>query len=259
MGYRWIKYDTANSVRLITLNRPEVFNAWHAAMRAEVQDALESAGRDSSVHAIVMTGAGDKAFCAGQDLTETKAFVGGEMAGAWLEGWEKYYRAIRALRVPFVAALNGVAAGSAFQVAMMADVRVGHAGVTMGQPEINSGIPSSLGPWLMIDRLGLSRTIELTLSGRMMGADECRSNGLIHHLVPLAEVLPKALEIARALAAKPPLAMAANKARFEQITEAGFREAIAAGHTMQAAAFGSGEPQEYMERFFKARAARKRS
>ena len=73
--------------------------------------------------------------------------------------------------------LNGIAAGSAFQVAMLTDVRVGQPGTRMGQPEINAGIPSVLGPMLMIERFGLSRTIELTLTGRMMDADECHRIG----------------------------------------------------------------------------------
>jgi enoyl-CoA hydratase/carnithine racemase len=258
MTYRWILASTLESVAVLTLNRPEALNAWHAEMRAEVVTELKRAEQDPSVRAIMITGAGEKAFCAGQDLSETQKFAGADAAHDWLEGWTRFYEVIRGLGKPLVAALNGVAAGSAFQVAIMADVRVGHGGVTMGQPEINSGIPSTLGPWLMVDRIGLSRTIELTLTGRMMPADECLAIGLIHHLVAAKDVLPKALEIARLLAAKPPLAMKANKARFAEVTEAGFREALAAGHKMQAAAFASGEPQEYMSRFFEARAKRRK-
>src|SRR4029078_8117098 len=108
--------------------------------------------------------------------------------------------AIRALDKALVAALNGVAAGSAFQVALLTDVRIAHPGVKMGQPEINSGIASTLGPWLMREMLGLSRTVELTLSGRMMDAEQCHRLGLVHPLVPPAEVMPKAREVAALLA-----------------------------------------------------------
>ncbi|MBX4378163.1 enoyl-CoA hydratase/isomerase family protein, partial [Mycobacterium tuberculosis] len=82
------------------------------------------------------------------------------------------YRTLRSLSKPLIMALNGTAAGSAFQVALLGDIRVGHAGSKMGQPEINSGIPSVTGPWIMKQMLGLSRTIELTLTGRMMSAAE---------------------------------------------------------------------------------------
>ncbi len=249
--------EQRDAVLIITLNRPEALNAWTAAMRAEVARALLAADADPAIGAVVLTGAGDRAFCAGQDLAETKAFSGEGDAHDWLDGWTRYYEVIRGLSKPLVAALNGVAAGSAFQVAIMADVRIGHAGVTMGQPEINSGIPSTLGPWLMMDRIGLSRTVELTLTGRMMDARECQAIGLIHHLVPQADVLAKAIEVAAMLAAKPPGAMRANKRRFAAVTEAGFREALEAGHVIQAEAFASGEPQACMERFFQERERRR--
>jgi enoyl-CoA hydratase/carnithine racemase len=142
---------------------------------------------------------------------------------------------------------------------MLADVRVGHAGSLMGQPEINSGIASTLGPWLMRQRLGLSRTIELTLSGRMMDGDECHAVGLIHHLVAPDQVMPKALEVARSLASKPPVAMRLDKKHFRESTQAGFEAALEAGINLQREAYATGEPQAMMERFFEERRKRKAS
>lgn len=168
------------------------------------------------------------AFCAGQDLNETKTFdaAPGEK---WIREWERLYDLIRSSRKPLVAALNGVAAGSAFQVALLCDFRVGHPGVTMGQPKINSGIASTLGPWLMSEMLGIARTVDLTLSGRMMDAQECFAIGIINRIVPREKVMPASLELARELAAKPPVAMRLNKRRFQEMTEAGFRDSIASG------------------------------
>jgi enoyl-CoA hydratase len=254
---KFIEVTQAEGVATIALNRPAQLNAWHAPMRAEIKDALEGLNRDEAVRAIIMTGAGDKAFCAGQDLAETKAFKGGGEGVAWLEGWLAFYNAIRRLDKPLIAQLNGVAAGSAFQVAIMCDIRVGHPGVTMGQPEINSAIASTLGPWLMNERLGMSRTIELTLTGRMMPASECHAIGLIHHLVPAGEVRAKSLEIARELAAKPPIAMRLDKQFFREMTEPAFQAAIESGRRIQREAYESGEPQEWMERFFAERERRK--
>jgi enoyl-CoA hydratase/carnithine racemase len=150
-------------------------------------------------------------------------------------------------------ALNGVAAGSAFQVALLGDIRVGHSGVRMGQPEINSGIASVTGPWIMKEMLGLSRTIELTLTGRLMLADECQHIGLLHHVVPADQVMPKAMEIACELAAKPPVAMRLDKQRFKETTEAGFRDAIQAGIRIHAESYASGEPARMMAAFFQKR------
>jgi enoyl-CoA hydratase/carnithine racemase len=129
----------------------------------------------------------------------------------------------------------------------------------MGQPEINSGIASTLGPWLMREMLGLSRTVELTLTGRMMDAAECHQIGLIHRLVPQADVMRAAMETARLLAAKPPVAMRLNKRRFKAVTQAGFHEALAAGVEVQRESYGSGEPQRFMERFLAEKAKNRRT
>ena len=174
--------DRKADVAVVTLNRPERLNAWHAPMRTELNVLLEDLDEDDTVGAIVLTGAGDRAFSAGQDLAETEQFDAASVAG-WMDEWDSLYGRIRWLRKPIVAALNGVAAGSAFQVALLCDVRVGHAGSRMGQPEIDAGIPSILGPWIMQDMLGRSRTIELVLTGRLMEAAEAHAVGLIHHLV----------------------------------------------------------------------------
>jgi enoyl-CoA hydratase/carnithine racemase len=150
-----------------------------------------------------------------------------------------------------------VAAGSAFQVALLCDLRIGHSGVTMGQPEINSGIASTTGPWIMRELIGLGRTIDLTLTGRMMDAEECHRIGIINRLVPKGQVMEAALALAQDLAAKPPIAMRLNKARFREITEDGFRDCLAAGIRTQREAYASGEPARMMEEFLRTRADRK--
>lgn len=235
-------------VGVLTLNRPPVLNAWHSAMRSDLVAALEAMEADEEIRAIVLTGSGERAFSAGQDLNETKSFDP-DRAEAWIGEWRRLYDTIRGLSKPIIAALNGVAAGSAFQVALLCDIRVGHAEVTMGQPEINSGIASTLGPWIMREILGLSRTIELTLTGRMMQAEECHRIGIIHKLVAREQVMPEALALARDLAAKPPVAMRLDKKRFREMTEAGFNDSLDAGVRIQREAYGSGEPAAMMEAF----------
>ncbi len=179
-----------------------------------------------------------------------------DRAAEWIVEWETLYDLMRSLSKPLIAALNGVAAGSAFQVALLCDFRVGHPGVRMGQPEINSGIASTTGPWIMREMLGIARTIDLTLTGRMMDAEECRAIGLINRLVPRERVLDEALALARELADKPPVAMRLNKQRFREVTEAAFRDCLEAGIRVQRESFASGEPARMMEEFFAARAKR---
>lgn len=249
---QFIEVERQGAVGVIRLNRPEKLNAWHAPMRTEIVETLRAFDGSDAVKAIVMTGAGDRAFCAGQDLEEAHGFDAAA-SEVWMREWETYYATLRGLSKPLVMALNGVAAGSAFQVALLGDIRVGHPGTRMGQPEINSGIASVTGPWIMNSMLGMSRTIELTLTGRMMEAEECHRIGLIHHVVPQDQVMAKAMEIATDLAGKPPIAMRLDKQRFREMSDPGFHDAIASGIRIQAEAYGSGEPAKMMEEFFKKR------
>lgn len=250
---QFVLRETRGKVGVITLNRPEVLNAWHAAMRAELIEAFDAMEADPDVRAVILTGAGDRAFGAGQDLNETKSFDP-QRAALWIDEWERLYDRIRSLSKPVVAALNGLAAGSAFQVALICDLRVGHPGVTMGQPEINSGIASTTGPWIMREILGLGRTIDLTLTGRMMDAEECFRVGALSRLVAKEEVMPAALALAGELAEKPPVAMRLNRARFREVTDAGMRDALAAGARNQREAYATGEPARMMEAFLQKRA-----
>src|SRR6201990_432570 len=176
--------DVTAGIGTVTLNKPWKLNAWDTPMRAEITAALKAWNQDSAVRAVILTGMGERAFCAGQDLEETEKFQSGSDGANWFQSWLDFYNAIRGLDKPCITALNGVAAGAAFQAVMLTDVRVGHPGVRMGQPEINSGIPSVTGPMLMLPRIGLARTMELTLTGRMMEGDEAASIGPINYLVP---------------------------------------------------------------------------
>lgn len=250
--------EIKNGVATLTLNRPAKLNAWDTPMRAEVSTHLEAWNKDPKVRAVILTGAGDRAFSAGQDLDETQKIKGGTDGLEWFKTWRRFYDSLRKLEKPCVAALNGVAAGSAFQFVLQTDVRVGHPGSRMGQPEINSGIPSVLGPMLMNERLGISRTTELTLTGRMMDGAEAHAIGLLHYLVPRPEeVMPKALELAEQLASKPQVAMRLTKRRLNEMSKAAYEDALAAGGPIQAEGFATGEPQATMRLFFEERARRR--
>lgn len=248
--------ERRSRVGIVTLNRPEKLNAWDRPMREALVVALATFEADPAVGALMLTGAGDRAFGAGQDLNETKGFDA-DRAEEWVAEWERLYDRMRSLTKPLVGALNGLAAGSAFQVALLTDIRVGHPGVRMGQPEINAGIASTTGPWIMREMLGLARTIDLTLTGRLMEAEECVSVGLINRLVPQDRVFEESLKLAEELAAKPPVAMRLDKQRFREMTEPGFRDCLAAGVRIQREAYMSGEPKRMMEEFFATRAARR--
>jgi enoyl-CoA hydratase len=250
-----ILVERRGRVGLIVLNKPERLNAWDRPMRDDIVAALRRFDADADLGAVVMTGAGERAFSAGQDLNEAHDFDEAR-AETWIREWETFYSTLRRLSKPIVIALNGVAAGSAFQVALLGDIRIGHPEVRMGQPEINSGIASITGPWIMKEMLGLSRTVELTLTGRLMAMEECHRIGLVHHVVPRAEVLARALEIAEDLAAKAPLAMRLDRAWLADMTEAAFQEAIAAAIKAHRISYASGEPARKMAEFLGKRGRR---
>ena len=256
--YEFIETGEMDTIGTITLNRPHFLNAWNKPMRDEVADVLKKYENNPEIRAIILTGAGERAFCAGQDFDEDKTFDP-QRAELWIEEWRNLYSLIRSLSKPLIAALNGVAAGSGFQVALLADIRIGHPGVTMGQPEINAGILSITGPWIMREMLGLSRTIELTLTGRMMDAEECRHTGLIHKLVPKNDLMNQTLDTAKMLALKPPVAMRLDKQRFREVTEESFQETLDAAVRYHHESYASGEPQAIMKKFLKERAARRKA
>jgi len=199
-----------------------------------------------------LTGAGERAFGAGQDLNESKGFDA-ERAGSWMAEWKALYNRFRLGTKPIVAAMNGLAAGSAFQVALLCDFRVAHPGVTMGQPEIKAGIPTVTGNWIMRELIGLARTVDLTLTGRMLEAEEAFQFGLISRLVAADRVQETALALAEELAAQPPVAMRLDRQRLAEVTQAGFDDAMAAGTRIQTEAYATGEPQAMMEAFFAVR------
>jgi len=244
-----------DAVAVLTLQRPDALNALNSALRRELRAAILAQHADATVRAIVVTGAG-RAFCAGVDLKEAQA-VQPEQVADWYGELRDVYVAMRDLDKPIVAAVNGVAAGGGFQIALACDLRVGHSGTRMGQPEINAGIPSIMGSFWMSLHLGLALNQELSLTGRLMDAEECRGAGLLTRLVAEDALLPTALELARELAAKPPLAMAHTKRRFRELSEAAFQDAAVAAIAGQQAGYAAGEPQAVMARFLAERARRK--
>jgi enoyl-CoA hydratase len=249
--------ERIDAIALVTLNRAEVLNAVDAALRERLMATLAELGRDDAVEAIVLTGAGDRAFCAGQDLNEV-ASLDPEQVGNWLREVPRLYDAVRDLDKPCIAALNGVAAGAGLQLALHADAAIAHPEVEMGQPEIDAGLPSILGPFVMDHAVGWARARELSLTARQVDAKSCLRYGLVTEIVPRSEVLERGLGLARFLAAKPKVAVQLTKQRFRERTQVEWEATQAAFRRFGRQAFRSGEPQRVARDFLAARAARKK-
>ena len=248
--------EKQGNLAIVTLNRPEALNAFNAALRQDLTGVMRDLNEDDAVRGLVITGAGERSFSSGIDLKEAQ-----NVEPAQIEGWFGemcgVYQAVRLLNKPIVAALNGIAAGAGFQVSLVSDMRIGHPGTRMGQPEINAGIPSVMGSFWMSLHLGLSLNMELSLTGRLMDAEECRQAGLLNHLVPTEQLLPKAIEVAGELAAKPPTAMRRTKQQLREITQPAFDAAFKAGVLGQQECFKNGEPQQAIAAFLAKRSGAK--
>jgi len=234
--------SVSDRVGIIALDRPEVLNAIDRGMRLRLHDLVDEMDRDDGVGAIVITGQGSRAFCVGGNLNEMRE-IGPAEAEEIIVSFGRLYKRIRRTGKPIVAAVNGIAVGAGFQLAMLADIRIGHPGVRLGQPEINAGMPTALGPYLMTSIVGRARAMELTLTGRLVDAPESELLGLLHRLVKEEDVLSEARKIARDMASKPPGALALQKQHFADASEAEFDMAIAAGRTLMRQAYKTGEPQ----------------
>ena len=235
-------------IAIVTLNRPEVLNAVNGDLRDAFVAAMQRLNADESVRAVVITGAGERAFCAGQDLAVSST-LDAESIEPWMRAIGRFYQAVRDMDKPTVAALNGLAAGAGFQLALHCDMRVAHPEVKLSQPEVDAGLPSVLGSMIMREVMGLSRSTALALSCRAVDAEEAKRYGLLSLVVPREAVLSEALALARRLAAKPPVAVRLTRQRIREITQAAYDDAVEAAIRLQREAYATGEPQAAAARF----------
>ncbi len=250
--------ETHGPVRLLTLNRPERLNALDAALRSAIAEALGDAAEDPDIRATVLTGAGDRAFCAGQDLNESAGLDSAD-EGGWIETWRRFFTAFLDHPKPLVVAVNGVAAGGGFEMALFADIRVAAPGARFIMAEIDVGLPTLIGGYTLEAHVLHSRMAEVVLSGRPIDSEEARDIGLVHHLAETGRAVDRALEVAHELAAKPPRAMMLNIRRFRalrmQALERG--NVFAALVDYQRQSMASGEPQRVMADFLAERERRR--
>jgi enoyl-CoA hydratase len=244
--------ERKDTVAVVTLNRPESLNAVNVEMRQALIDALGGLNRDASVRAVVVTGAGERAFCSGQDLNETARYTIDDV-DQWLTRQHAMYGAVRNLDKVCIAAWNGVATGAGYQIGLCSDLRVGFPEMKLGQPEIRAGLASIVGSYFMTLHLGLSHNVQMSLTGELISGQRAYDLGLINHLVPREEVLEKALAVAAELTRLGPTSVRLTKQRFRELTQPGFDAALEAAKQAQHEAYLSGEPQEAMRRFFEKR------
>jgi enoyl-CoA hydratase/carnithine racemase len=200
---------SAGRVTVLTINRPRVRNAIDADVSEGIGRMLTAAAADESVGAVVITGAGSQAFCAGMDL---RSFATGRPIGPGIGTLlrDRYSK-------PLVAAVNGAAVGGGFDLALACDLVVAAEHATFGLPEVKRGVPSVGGATRLAQRLPLALALELTLTGEPIDAQRALGLGLVNRVVPGDSVVDEAVRLAGLIAANAPLAVAFTRTLVQDV------------------------------------------
>jgi enoyl-CoA hydratase len=206
-----ISVSRDDAVAIVTVDRQDALNALDLPTLTELHDRLSEVAGDAGVRAVVLTGAGEKAFVAGADI---KYMSGLDVAGgkAWGELGHNCGQLLETMPKPTIAAINGFALGGGCELALACDIRYASTAAKLGQPESNLAIIPGWGGTQRLARVcGIGVAKDMILTGRIVGAEEALRIGLVSALYEPGELMERALATARALAAKGPLALAAAK------------------------------------------------
>lgn len=229
-----VLYEKKNGIAYVTLNRPKVLNALNTPTWIDLKTAFEDAKGDASVHGAILTGAGDKAFIAGADISEL-AHVDAYEAEESSRFGQGVLDLIETLGKPVIAAVNGFALGGGCETAMACTIRIAAEHAKFGQPEVKLGLLPGGGGTQRLPRLvGKGRALQLILTGETISAQEAHRIGLVNEVVPAANLIARAETILKQISANAPIAVkfslqAANK---------GMDTSQAEGFALEASYFG---------------------
>ena len=233
MDYQNLIVEDHEAVRLIRLNRPEALNALNGALMDELTAVLDQGEADPTLRCFVITGS-ERAFAAGADIKEmaAKSYADVFTEDFITRNWERVTRC----RKPVIAAVAGYALGGGCELAMMCDFIIAAENARFGQPEINLGVsPGAGGTQRMTRFIGKSKAMDMVLTARMMDADEAERCALVSRVVPLAELIPTALDVAKKIAALSPLAVMMTK----EMVNAAYETPLAEGVKLERRLFHS--------------------
>jgi len=226
-------YETKGSIAYVTLNRPKVLNALSQGAWDDLRTAFEHARDDAAVLGVILTGAGDKAFIAGEDISELSRATALEAEKSSRSG-QAVLDLIENLGKPVIAAVNGFALGGGCETAMACTIRVAAEHAKFGQPEVKLGIPPGAGGTQRLPRLvGKGRALQLILSGDMISAQEAYRIGLVNEVVPAASLIARCEAILTQILANAPVAV-----RFAlEAVNKGMETSLSAGLLLEASLF----------------------
>ena len=249
-----VLYEKKNGIAYVTLNRPKVLNALNKATWHDVRAAFEDARDDETVRGAILTGAGDKAFIAGADITEiaTATAVQAEESSSY---GQEVLNLIENLGKPVIAAINGFALGGGCETAMACTIRLASEYAKFGQPEVKLGVLPGGGGTQRLPRLvGKGRALQLILTGGMLGVAEAYRIGLVNEVVSGAELIPRAEALLREIFSNAPIAIKYSLEAVNKGMETSQDEGLALEASFFGLAAGTEDKQEGTQAFLEKRA-----
>ena len=229
----FVKYEQQGAVAILTIERPEALNALNSQVLTDLDEAISKVEAADDVFAVILTGAG-RSFVAGADIGEMVNFSARDGKKFGVHGGGVFLR-LENMSKPVIAAVNGFALGGGCELAMSCDIRLASEKAKFGQPEVGLGITPGFGGTQRLPRIvGISKAMELILTGKTIGAAEAKAIGLVSEVYPPEELMDKALEMANAICANAPIAVAESK----RCIRMGMQTDIATGSAFEAEAFG---------------------
>ena len=254
MDYQNVKLEKKNNILFVTLNRPKSLNALNSKTLAEIEAAVHEIYNDDKIYGAIFTGAGEKAFVAGADISEFNDKKDSEGLSLAQKG-QNVFQLIENCPKPVIAAVNGFALGGGCELAMACHIRLASGNAKFGQPEVNLGlIPGYGGTQRLVQYIGKGKALELMMTADMIGAEEAKILGLVNHVYTLEELLPKAEEMMLKILSKSPVAIErvikAVNAFYDKNTEGYSKEA-----ELFSECFSSNEKKEGVVAFLEKRPA----
>ena len=229
----FVKYEQQGAVAILTIERPEALNALNSQVLTDLDEAISKVEAADDVFAVILTGAG-RSFVAGADIGEMVNFSARDGKKFGVHGGGVFLR-LENMSKPVIAAVNGFALGGGCELAMSCDIRLASEKAKFGQPEVGLGITPGFGGTQRLPRIvGISKAMELILTGKTIGAAEAKEIGLVSSVYPPEELMNEAMKLASAICANAPIAVAESK----RCICMGMQTDIATGSAFEAEAFG---------------------
>jgi 3-hydroxypropionyl-coenzyme A dehydratase len=183
---KYIQLDTDGNIAIVRINRPEALNAMNSDVISELSQAIDIVGADAAIRVVIITGAGERSFCAGADISYM-VDIDPITAEKYASSAQSVLNKIEKLEKPVIAAVNGFALGGGCELAMVCDMRIASSNAKLGQPEVTIGIPPGWGGTQRLTRLvGPAKAKELVFTGKMISADEAYQIGLVNRVISLS-------------------------------------------------------------------------